>query len=478
MKKMRYLAALFMAFCICTSLLVGCGDKGQTPAPPDDKEPAVQAPADEKTPAEPAAGEKVPVVYWGTWGSEKQEFIEQRISEFNASQDQYEMSYEYVGSMNDLLAKLQVTDAKDLPAMVNATTEQAGTYMYSDFVVPVSTFADASDPAISMLYPNLVSTWGDLDGQMVGYPMGNSMAGIYFNMDLVSQIGVDPYKDITSLEDIYPICKQLVDSGICTYGIGADWSNIYLNYALSIEGVDSVDNDNGKSAAPTVCYYDQPGTIEYVERYFQMWRDLSDDGYCYSLGAAWGNEVLPAFASGDLALVTGTIGGYARLANAWDANHDTPCNIAFIPWQSITAQGRSTGLPASGNGFYITKAANEAAQAGAWEFIKYFSNDENAAAWCTITGYLPISEGCYNSSTYQDYISGMTLDVQYLIDKQQSSDILSYHPVTPINTEFQAAGIEALEKVIADPSYNIDDAIKEMASTINDALDMWHTVND
>lgn len=140
----------------------------------------------------------------------------------------------------------------------------------------------------------------------------------------------------------------------------------------------------------------------------------------------------------------------------------------------MTSEGRSSGLPASGNGFYITKAANEAAREGAWEFIKYFSQDDNAATWCTITGYLPISDGCYNSSIYKDYISSDTLDFQYLIDQQSSSDIRSYHPLTPINTEFQAAGIEALEKVIADPSYSIDTAISEMAAAINDALDLWH----
>ncbi len=469
----KKIVALLLAVVMCLTLCVGCG--AEDPPADDTKDPGV---VDTKDPVsdtqDPAPEGKVPVVYWGTWGAEKQEYIEKLMAEFNASQEKYEMSYEYVGSMNDLLAKLQITAESDLPALVNATTEQAGTYMYSDFIVPVSEFASTSDPAVSMLYGNLVATWGDLDGNMVGYPMGNSMAGIFFNMDLVGQLGVDPYTDITCLEDLYDICKNLVEGNICTYGIGADWSNIYLNYALSIEGIPSVDNDNGKSAAPTKCFYDQEGTKEYVERYFQLWRDLSDNGYCYNLGASWGNEVLPAFASGDLAIVTGTIGGYARLANAWNENHDTPCNIAFIPWQSVTPEGRSTGLPASGNGFYITKAANEAAREGAWEFIKYFSQDDNAATWCTITGYLPISDGCYNSSIYKDYISSDTLDFQYLIDKQNSSDILSYHPVTPINTEFQAAGIEALEKVIADPSYSIDTAISEMSTTINDALNLWH----
>ncbi len=425
-----------------------------------------------------SADDKVKVVYWGTWGAAKQEYILKVMDEFNASQDKYEAVYEYVGSNNDLLAKIQVTNDEDLPALINGTTEQAGTFFYSDFIVPISTFAKKDDPTISALYGNLVGTWGDLDGEMVGFPMGNSMAGIYFNLDYMEQIGVDPYTDVKCLEDLADIFAKLVDGGIVKKAIGFDWHNLYLNYALSIEGVPCVDNNNGKDAAPTKALYDQPGTVEYVRRYFELWDNANQAGYLLDPGASWGDVVLPAFANGEIAIVTGTIGGYARLANAWNENHDTPCNIAFIPWKAVTSEGRSTGMPTAGNGFYITKAADVRAQEGAWEFIKFWSEADRAAEWITITGYLPISDACYESPIYQDYIANNTLDIQYLIDAQAASDLISYHPVTPINTELQSAGIDALNKVIGDHNYGIDKAISEFAAAVNDALDMWHLEND
>jgi len=471
--KAKKSLSLLLALVLCVTVFAGCANvskptDGTTSASPKTSESTVVTEPASTQPKEP-----IEVVYWGTWGSDKKEFIERLAKEFNEMQNTYRVTYEYVGNMNDLLAKLQVTDEANLPTLINATTEQNGTYMYSGLVEPIYNFAGKDDPFVSMIYGNLVSCWGDLDGNLIGYPMGNSMAGIYFNMDMLNQINVDPYKDIHCLEDLYDICKQLVDKGIAKYAIGTDHSNIYLNYALSIEGIHVVDNENGKSAPPTVSYYNKDGTREYVKRYFQLWRNLSVGGYCYPLGSSWGNEILPAFAKGDLAIVTGTIGGYARLANAWNENHDTPCNIAFIPWQPITKNGRSSGLPASGNGFYIIKDPNVEARKGAWEFIKFFSQDDHAAEWCTITGYLPISEGCYHSPIYQNYIKNNTLDFQFLIDAQQKSDIFSYHPVTPINTEFQAAGLEALENIVADPNYDIDRAIDEMTEAINDALNMW-----
>ena len=425
-----------------------------------------------------SADDKVKVVYWGTWGAEKQEYILQVIDEFNASQDKYEAVYEFVGGYGDLLAKLQVTNDEDLPALINSTVEAIGNHLYNERTVPISQFAGKDDPYYTMLYPNLIGTWSDKNDELIGYPMGNSMPGIYFNMDMMEQIGVDPYTDIKCLEDLPAVFKKLVDAGIVETVIGFDWANFYLNDALAIEGIHCVDNNNGKDDVPTKALYDQPGTIEYVERYYKIWDESNQAGYLLSPGASWGNEVLPAFATGKIALVTGTIGGYARLANAWKENHDTQCNIVFLPWMSITPEGRSTGLPGAGNGFFITKAADERAREGAWEFIKFWSEGDRAAYWCTITGYLPISDANYQSQIYQDYISNSTLDFQKLIDIQAESDLISFPPITPINTELQTAGINALSKVIADPNYGIDNAIHEFAAATNDALDMWHLEND
>ena len=457
MKKRIF--ALLLAFDMCFSLLVGCGDNS------GDKTPEDTGP--------------IPVVYWGTWGAANAEYINKVIADFNASQDKYVVSFEYVGAYADLLAKIQVTNPEHLPAMVNGSNAQHGTWMYADFVVPISEFASADDPAITKLYANQISAWGDTEGSLVGYPMGNTMMGIYFNMDMMDAIGVNPYTDVTCLEDLYDICKKVVDSGVAEYGIGTDHSNIYLNCAMSIQGVDCVDHDNGKSGPCSVSYYDQAGTREYVARYLQLWRNISNDGLCYPLGSNWANDVLPVFAAENLAIVTGTIGGYGKLNKAWTETHDTPCNIAFIPWQAVTDGAANQGsIPAAGNAHYIINTADKRAQEGAWEFIKYFTSSDVYAEWCAVAGYLPISEETYNSQIYRDYIAQHTLDYDYLVDKQIATDSDCYAPITPINNEFQAAGIKALETVVADPNYSIDTAIDEMAKAINSAMDMWHLEND
>lgn len=100
----------------------------------------------------------------------------------------------------------------------------------------------------------------------------------------------------------------------------------------------------------------------------------------------------------------------------------------------MTADGCSAGLLASGNGFFIANTINDAAKEGAWEFIKYGSEGGRAATWCTIAGYLPNLDDCYSAQSCKDYIADATLDFQ------KASHIESYHPVTPINTELQAAG--------------------------------------
>jgi ABC-type glycerol-3-phosphate transport system substrate-binding protein len=109
--------------------------------------------------------------------------------------------------------------------------------------------------------------------------------------------------------------------------------------------------------------------------------------------------------------------------------------------------------------------------------LKFFLSAENQARWCLQTGYLPLNEACRNTVAYQNYVKNRFPYATYILDRQLKSDTRSFYPINMIDTEFKAAGLEALEKVAADPNYSIDRAIKEMTEQINEALDLWHMSN-
>ncbi len=438
-------------------------------------------PAADAKPAETAASSgPVEVVWWHTWGGNFIPYIEKMAEAFNASQSKYHITLQYVGNMNALYSKLQVTEEKDLPALINSTTEAIGSYLYTDYVVPLYKIVPAEDKHIlDAIYNNLVGAWGDNEGNIWAYPMGNSMSGVLFNMNIMNEIGIDPYQ-IKSVEDFYQVIKKVAESGKLPGSkvIGFEHTIRFFNYSIPIEGYDLYDNNNGRTGVPTKSYYNTGKQRELGDIYFKTFKAIQDGGYCYPMGASWGNELLPAFAQQDIVMLTGTIGGYARVENAWNEVHKDPINATFVPWFAVTNDGRSTGQPASGNGWYIVNNNNPEAQKGAWEFIKFFGTGENMGGWCAHTGYLPISDEVFQTEAYQAFMKARpNLGLEYLMKVQREDDGETFHPRSAVYSETSSIGINLLNKYLSGEETNLDVIFKTYQDQIDDALMMWSLTN-
>ena len=422
---------------------------------------------------------RIGVTYWGTWGSDSKAYIQSVITSFNNSQSTYYVTMQYVGSKDDLYAKLQVTEKSKLPALINSTTEALGSYKYTDYTIPIAELAGTEDAEyISRIYANCLAAWSDEQGNLLGYPMGNSMTGIYCNMDILGSLGIDPLNDIKCVTDLYEVCKKVQASGkVGKYAIGFEHTIRFLNYSIAIEGEQAFDQDNGRSAVPSECYYNVSPIKELATTFFETYKKIQDEGMCFAMGSSWGNELLPAYATGEIAMLTGTIGGFGRLERAWNESGSGEINTVFIPWVAVTENGRSTGQPASGNGFYVVDNGKEDEAKGAWEFIKYFTSGENFAGWCTLTGYLPIAADILETDTYKAYMdSHQTLGLEYLMEVQANDDGNTFHPVSAVYTETSSIGLDKFNLYLQGNA-TVEEALDEMTSETNDALYMWKMAN-
>ena len=421
---------------------------------------------------------RIVVNYWCTFTGDNATFIQTTIDEFNAMQDKYFVVKQYNGNYMEQLSKIQVSKVAERPHLVTGSTEQVGTMKFSGLIRRMDELLASDDPLVTGLYGNLMATWGDEQG-LVGYPMGNSMSILVLNKTIMEEIGVDPYS-IASMEDLYEVSQKIVSGGYATMAVGTDHSGIYINYSLAIEGVPVLDKANGADGIAETVIAGQEPTREKVRRYLEICQEMQKEGLWYPLGASWGGEVLPAACSGDIAIITGTIGGYSRVLNAWRAAHpeDTENNFLVVPWVSVTREGKLEGMPASGTGLYIIDNGDEEGQQGAIEYMRYFCSNEVQRRWLQQTGYMPLSDEILNDEEYNAFLNTDRPEVFYLIERQGLMGSDSYYPVNPIDTEWKEGWIKAVEKVTSDTSYDIDQAIDEMVEYLQDALDMWHLVND
>lgn len=468
MKKKRVFSLL--AVVLSLVLLVGCGSSNNG----DDV-------FNDGTQQESNVPEgRTQITFWHSWGSDSKAYLQKVVDAFNASQSNYYVVLQFVGDKNDLHAKLQVTAEKDRPALINTTTEMVGAYLYSDYTVPIYELADGSDEDqwyLDRVYDYVVGTWGDSNGNLLGYPMGNSMSGAYFNLDIMEQAGIDPYEDFKSVEDLYDICKKLVDGNYVEYAIGTEHTGRFLNYSLALQGLQAFDNESGRTGIPTKSFYATGEVGTYAEKFLQTFVDLQEDGLSYSQGSSWGNELLPAYSQGKIAILTGSLGGYGRLERAWkEANPDEEFNTCFVPWVPVTDEASPNGQPASGYGFYVIDHENDVLEKGAWEFIKYITTGETYAGWCLVTGYLPISDDVYQTQAYQEYVSEhKAFGIDYLMDVQRNDDGSIYHPISAIYTQTSALAETALTQSLA--GGDIKAILQTLETETTDALSMWALAN-
>ena len=416
---------------------------------------------------------RILVKYWSPYGSGSSAWIDENaINVFNAAQDKYFVVREYNGGYYDQIAKLMATEQKDLPAFCNSSSETVGSYLHSGIIIPIQEFIDA-DPTYEdpHLYGNIVATYG-YNGKMVGYPVALSLSGFWYNKAVFEAAGIDPYS-LTSFDRVYEAAIAICEGGFAKYGVGEEHSGIWANYAFAREGFDTVDNANGLDGLPTKCLYDDNsnGFADIVTNYYSEWADLANKGFVYPIGAKIKDEMIPALAAGDLAMLITT---NSYLANILDAFGEDSDNFAFVPMFSATDNGAQTSYCSSGNGFFIVDNGDPEAQQGAWEYIKFWNSPEIQTAWNMHTGYLPTYPALNDVEGYSEFLEKYPF-VKYAIDAMANSGTDAHYAFTATNNVYTVAGATALEAVCNGTP--VDEAIATMVETINDSFEMYNLTN-
>lgn len=387
------------------------------------------------------------------------------------------MTIEYQGNQTELNAKLGSTAQADLPSMFSGPVENVAMYATAEYCVPLQGFIDADTNG----WPELESTWEairtaycDNEGNQVGYPVGYSYPGIYYNADMLAEAGIDP-KEIKSFNDLYDACVKLVEGGYTTYGIGFHPDGFYFNAALGREGLQAYNNNNGLgSERITECLYTKDAKVhDAIYNMLDVYQKLHAEKLCVAYGSDYQAEVIPQMASGDCAMFMGVVSMTTKILDAANGAFE----VGIIPMISATEAGMNSGEPAGGTGLWICNTGDTAEQQGAYEFIKFASTGEQAASFAVATGYLAPNQESYTSDTYNDYVANTFPAVTGVYESLAASDDSATNPYIPISNEMKVANKLAIETVSSDPKANIDDVIKTAEETIQEAIDLYNMSN-
>lgn len=441
-----------LAGVIATGLAVGCGTTAMAAAPEE-------------------------IVWWTYFGDSNIEYLQTVIDSFNSSQNEYHVTIEYQGKQDEMNAKIQSTAKEDLPALFSGAVENVAMYANADYCVPIQNYIDQDKEG----WPELTDTWDairtaycDNEGNQIGYPVGYSYPGIYYNADMLKEAGIDP-ADILSYTDLYEACQTLVEGEYTTYGIGFHPDGFYFNAALGREGIQAYNNNNGiGSEQITECLYENDEKVhQAISNMLSVYQKLHAEKLCVPYGSDYQAEIIPQLASGDCAMMMGVVSMTTKVLDSVGGNFE----VGIIPMISATDDGMRTGEPAGGTGTYIGNNGNEAQMQGAYEFIKYASTGDQAAFFATKTGYLAPNKEAFDSSVYQEYVSNVFPAVSSVYDSLEASDDSAVNPYIPISNEMKQANNLAIETVANDPEADIDEVIQIAQETIQEAIELYNASN-
>jgi ABC-type glycerol-3-phosphate transport system substrate-binding protein len=282
----------------------------------------------------------------------------------------------YQGSYDELNQGLRAALAGGgTPPLTMAYESDVLEYRQDDAVIPLDRFIAHPEYGVSeeemddMLQAILERQRLELyDGQTLTWPHGNSSQGMYINLDLFEEAGLDgPPQDWDEFLEQARTFKQ--ETGLPYLAVGTGLSNHYFNILRS-KGVTPWDAATGEVD------FDNPESIDAL----QLIQTLSEEDL-----AVQADDTEQEFTNGRVAMEIGTT---ARVETKYEAIVDD-----FEWGVYLTPQETDTPITTMWGGNHaILDQGDDAKHLAAWLFMRYFAGPEGQATYSSMTGYSPAVE--------------------------------------------------------------------------------------
>jgi len=396
--------------------------------------------------------------------------LQKAAEDFNASQSDYEIDLYYAGGYGDILTVIQTSSPNDIPDLYMVSGNISCLVLNeSKYYVPVQKFMDEDKYDSS----DIVKFFGanyKKDGKWAAVPWGSTNSGQFWNKDALEKVGLK-VEDMNSYEDILAACEKLSKAGYKNfYGMTQLTHNDWLNYALTAQGINYMDKDNGREDVPTKYLYEDDATCkEAALDYFTFLRTMIDRGYVADIKLT-ASDLQNGFAKGDLLVIDSYCSRTATILGLVKDSFE----VAYQPSPTVNANVESKGQAPGGSCLIIGKSGNYWSERGAWEFMKYLLETEEIGAQYAIdTGYTPSTYSATNSEKYQSYVKDVFPDVQRLLDEQMGTPENVGYAISPVQSEAQTIFLEIASDMYKDSSYTPEKALKEFTDRCNEALELY-----
>ncbi|MFP4704314.1 MAG: sn-glycerol-3-phosphate ABC transporter substrate-binding protein UgpB [Spirochaetaceae bacterium] len=343
--------------------------------------------------AEPEPEGPITIEWWHAMGGALGEKVEELASDFNESQDEYEIDTVYRGDYSETMTSaIAAFRSGEPPHIVQMYEVGTQTMMAAeDAIKPVYELMEESgepfDPEIYI--PAVTGYYTTPDGRMLSLPFNSSTPVLWYNKDAFEEAGLDPDDPPETWPEVAEYSEALVDAGY--KGFSTAWiSWIHLENLSAWHDIPLATRANGFEGMDAELLYNSEDHVRHVEA-LADWQE--DDIFVYGGRTNEGNAL---FSGGEVGMYTESSAGYGGFNDSAEFEFDT----AMLPYWP-DAEGAPQNTIIGGASLWVMEGHSDEEYRGVAQFFNYLSTPEVQADWHESTGYLPITEDAYELAKEQ-----------------------------------------------------------------------------
>jgi sn-glycerol 3-phosphate transport system substrate-binding protein len=343
-----------------------------------------------------AAYAQVEIQFWHAFTGRLGDLLAEQVSQFNASQSDYEVVATNKGNYSETLnSGIAAFRAGEQPNILMVFEVGTATMMGAKGAIkPVyEVMAEGGAPFDPDGYLAAVKGYYTTsEGKMLSLPYNSSTPVLYVNRDALSAAGLDPNMDLSTWEQVGDALTVLKDSGSPCPLTTAWQSWVHLENFSAYHDVPFATKSNGFGGLDTELVFNGPVQVKHI----QTMGDWAKDGKFFYAGRR--NEGGANFRSGECALFTESSAGYAGVKK--EAKFDF--EIRPLPyWADVPGAPQNTII--GGSSLWVLAGATDEEYKGVSQFLSFLSTSAIQAAWHQNTGYLPITMAAYEQTKSEGF---------------------------------------------------------------------------
>ena len=359
--KMKRILSLAVAAVMTVGLLAGCGG-GSSSSSSGSAAPAASGSA--------APAEKVELnVIAAQYGTKTADWWANFVKEFNAANEGINLTVDVV-SWNDIYTVVNTRIANgEAPDILNI--DVFADYQADDLLLPAKDYV--SDETYAKFYESFLDQ-SVIDGTVWAIPDLASARAMYYNKDILAEVGVEVP---TTWDELTDVCQKILDhynGEVYPWGVDmtTDEGQACFAYYIWNNGGDFIDADGNWTL-------NSPENVEAIEFII----DMVNKGYTNSDPATetrYANQDM--FGAGKVAMMIGPNSIPTYIA---DGGYTVNWGVAGIPCTTgnSIAHGVMDRFMCFDNGY------SEAEMAAITTFFDAFYEDQSYSDWVLMEGFLP-----------------------------------------------------------------------------------------